>query len=58
MYIPTIFIVVLLVPVLPSSSVTVHVWTPASCDVSMLSLMVSVVALLAKQSYRQVEDHS
>ena len=45
MYIPTIFIVVLLVPVLPAPSVTVHVWTPASRDISMFSLMVCAVVL-------------
>ena len=43
--IPTMFIVVLLVPVFPSPSVTVHVWTPASRDLSMFSLMVCAVVL-------------
>ena len=44
-HLPTIFIVMLSVPTFPDPSVTVHVWTPASRDVSMFLLMVCAVVL-------------
>ncbi len=39
-YLPTIFIVMTSLPVLPNESVTLHVCTPASRDLNIVSLIV------------------
>ena len=55
-HLPTIFIVVESLPVLPTLSVAVHVCTPRSRDFNTLSLMLLEVELEAKQEL-QVDDH-
>ena len=53
---PTIFMVVVLLPVFPIPSVAVHVCTPLSRDLNIVSLILSEVELEAKQDL-QVDDH-
>ena len=55
-YLPTIFMIVELLPVFPILSVVMHVCTPLSRDLNIVSLIVDEVEFEAKQDLH-VDDH-
>ena len=55
-HLPTIFMVVELLPVFPIVSVAVHVCTPLSRDLNIVSLILKELELEAKQDLH-VDDH-